>query len=347
MHRISYHMEVASPLLALGYLTIGFSDFIDIENFVDSAIEHGMPLIDKACADYWPENPRARTRHNLKRFVCEMQKGDWVLVPKWDNFDIYEIIKDKPQSIGELPKEGLVDWDSNPVEVHEDGYLYRENGDLIDLGFLWQVKPVRLKLSRYKFANAALTSRMKHRGTNIWISDLRADVEAAITAFDNNRPADLYNSLADATVKAVLSVLKKELNDTKFELLVKWYLGKVGASVTDIPAKNERNKQGDADVIAAFDLLKTVICVQVKFHDGTTDEWGVKQIANYRDSEPGKSFAIGYSQVCWLVSTADNFSKEAVVLAENERVQLVNGEQFASMLLQVGFTGLDSALDKS
>ena len=340
-------MEVASPLLSAGYLTIGFSDFLDIENFLESAAQQGMKVIDEACSTYWPDNPQARTRYNLKRFACDMKQGDWVIVPKWDNFDIYEIIGEKPQTISELPNKAFSDWHKKTVTLWDDGYLYRENGELIDLGFMWRVKPVRLQLSRYKFANAALTARMKHRGTNIDISDLRSSVETAIAAFDANRPVDLYNSLAEATVQAVLSVIKKELNDAKFERLVKWYLKRVGASSEpEIPAKNERNKEGDADVIAAFDFIRTAVYVQVKFHNGTTDEWSVEQIASYRNSEAAATFADGYSQVCWVISSADKFSDAAVEMAREKEVQLINGEQFANMLLQAGFTGLDTALDK-
>lgn len=346
MHRISYHMEVASPLLSAGYLTIGFSDFLDIEDFINSAIQRGMTMIDEACAAYWPKNPQSRTRHNLRRFVCEMKKGDWVVVPKWDNFDIYEIIGEKPQIISELPADSIHDWHKRPVTLGNDGYLYRDNGELIDLGFMWRVKPVRLLLSRYKFADAALTARMKHRGTNISISDLRQSVETAVSAFDANRPVDLYNSLAEATVRAVLSVIRKELNDAKFERLVKWYLERVGASEAEIPAKNERNKEGDADVVAAFDFIKTAIYVQAKFHSGTTDKWSVEQIVSYRNSEAGTTFADGYSQVCWVITSADKFSDAAVELASINKVQLINGEQFANMLLQAGFTGLDTALDR-
>ncbi len=344
LHRISHHMEIASPLLSAGYLTIGFSDFLDVENFLDSVAQRGMIAIDEACSVYWPKHPQPRIRHNLKRFAYDMKQGDWVIIPKWENFDIYEIIGEKPQTISELPKSPTQDWHKKPVTLGHDGYLYWENGDLVDLGFMWRVKPVKVRLSRYKFADAALTARMKYRGTNIDISDLRSSVETAISGFDANRPVDLYNSLAEATVQAVLSVLRKELNDVKFERLVRWYLERVGGSEAEIPAKNERNKVGDADVVAAFDFIKTAIYVQVKFHQGTTDEWSVEQIASYRNSEAATTFADGYSQVCWVVSSANNFSDAAVELAREKNVQLISGEQFAHMLLQVGFTGLDTAL---
>jgi hypothetical protein len=335
-------MEVSHRLLSHDQLTIGFSDFTD-NDFVDDVLTGGWKTLEKYFQDTW--GGQSRIRHNLWRFVYEMKPGDLVVVPKWEDFSIYEIVGKRPSPISSIKPNSLNDWHNNPLAI-KDGLIHRENGELVDLGFFWDVKPVRTDLSRYKFADAALTSRMKHRGTNIQISDLRHSIEAAISAFDANRPVDLYNSLADATVKAILHVLKRELNDNKFERLVKWYLGRVGASQAEIPAKNERNKEGDADVVATFDSIRTAIYVQVKFHNGTSDAWGVKQVLAYRTSEAATNFAEGYSQICWVISTADNFSEEAIEIAIRENIQLINGEQFAAMLLQAGFTGLDTALEK-
>jgi Holliday junction resolvase-like predicted endonuclease len=59
------------------------------------------------------------------------------------------------------------------------------------------------------------------------------------------------------------SVILDELNDDKFEKLVKWYFDQVGATETIIPSKNYADKVGDVDVIATFENIKTIINVQV------------------------------------------------------------------------------------
>ncbi len=342
LHRISHHMEVSHRLLSNNQLTIGFSDFAS-EEFVNDILMHGWKALEDAFQSEW--GGQSRIRHNLWRFIHEMKKGDWVVVPKWEEFSIFEIVGEKPQPIGALPSQDLTDWHNNPIYLR-DTLLYRENDDLIDLGFFWKVKPVRTGISRYDYADAALTSRMKVRGTNVLISDLREDVQEAITAFDAQRPINLHSKITDATVSNVLSILLKNLNPDKFELLVKWYFERVGATSVDIPSKNKRDKEGDADVIASFEPLKTIIYVQAKFHEGETSSWALEQILAYRDSMAAKDLSDEYSQISWVISTGSSYSKEAINLAKEQRIRLINGEQFATMLLQVGLAGLDAAIDK-
>lgn len=342
LHRISHHMEVSHRLLSNQQLTIGFSDFAS-EEFVSDVITHGWKALEDAFQTEW--GGQSRIRYNLWRFIHEMKTGDWVLIPKWDEFAIYEIVGERPQPIGTLSFQNLTDWHNNPIHLR-DGLLYRENGELIDLGFFWQVKPIRTGISRYDYADAALTSRMKVRGTNVLISDLRENVQESIAAFDAHRPINLHSKITDATVNNVLSLLLKNLNPDKFELLVKWYFGRVGATSVDIPSKNKRDKEGDADVVASFEPIKTIIYVQVKFHEGETSTWALDQILAYRDSMAAKDSSDEYSQLSWVISTGSSYSEEAINLAKEQKIQLINGEQFATMLLQAGLAGLDAAIDK-
>jgi hypothetical protein len=52
----------------------------------------------------------------------------------------------------------------------------------------------------------------------------------------------------------------------------------------------------------------------------------------------------GYSKIYWVISSADNFSKESYDFAKEAKVQLVDGKQFATMLLEAGILNLDKAL---
>jgi hypothetical protein len=45
-----------------------------------------------------------------------------------------------------------------------------------------------------------------------------------------------------------------------------------------------------------------------------------------------------------VISSADNFSKESYDYAKEARVQLVDGKQFTTMLLEAGIVNLDKAL---
>lgn len=342
LHRISHHMEVSHRLLSHNQLTIGFSDFAD-DDFVNDVLIGGWKTLENYFQDTW--GGQSRIRHNLWRFIYEMKPGDLVVVPKWEDFSIYEIIGEKPSAISGVQPNSLRDWHNNPLTI-KDGLIHRENGELVDLGFFWQVKPVRTNISRYDYADAALTARMKSRSTNLNISDLQESIDSAIAAFDAKRPINLHSKITDATVESVLTVLHKNLNPDKFELLIKWYLTRVGASSVTIPSKNKRDKEGDADVVAIFEPIKTVIYVQAKFHAGETAAWALEQILAYRDSMIEKDSTDDYSQLSWVISTADRYSEEAIKLAKEQNVRLINGNQFVTMLLQAGITGLDEALDK-
>ena len=335
-------MEVSHRLLSHNQLTIGFSDFAEAE-FVADVLLGGWRTLENYFQSTW--GGQSRIRHNLWRFIYEMKPGDLVVVPKWEDFSVYEITGEKPTVIGDVQPNSLRDWHNNPLTV-SDGLIHRENGDLIDLGFFWQVKPIRTNISRYDYADAALTARMKSRSTNLNISDLRESVESAIAAFDAQRPINLHSKITDATVASILGILHKNLNPDKFELLIKWHLTRIGASNVTIPSKNTRDKEGDADIVAIFEPIKTVIYVQAKFHIGETPKWALEQILAYRDSMTEKDSTDDYSQLSWVISTADRYSEETVKLAKEQKVRLINGSQFVTMLLQAGITGLDEALDK-
>ncbi len=347
LHRIKHHAEVSHRLLEQGYLTIGFSDFAT-PDFVVEVKEGGWDGMEDAIASEWGEDHRhTRVRYNLWRFTQEMKAGDWVVVPIWEYFSIYEIVGTEPQLIGELDASNVSDWHNNPVAMY-DGLLYREDGELIDLGFFWRVKPVRTGLSRYDYADAALTSRMKFQGTNVAIpEEMRSSIQKAITAFDNERPINLRSEIADAMTANVLTLLNNNLNPDKFERLVKWYFERVGATSAFIPAKNESGKEGDADVIATFEPVKTIFYAQVKFHTGETSDWAVQQINAYQKSKAEKDLTDEYTQVAWVVSLGFTYSEEAINLAKEQKIQLINGEQFTTMLLEAGLAGIDEAIAKS
>jgi restriction endonuclease Mrr len=191
------------------------------------------------------------------------------------------------------------------------------------------------------FADAALTSRMKIRMTTSDISDLQASVDQAIAAFRSNHPIKLYTTLLDQHTQATLDAICRVLNPDKFEQLIAWYFRKVGATQVEIPAKNESGKEGDADIVATFEPLKTIIYVQAKKHSGETDDWAVQQIKDYRDMKD--SMDDGYARVAWVVSTADKFSEKCSSLAKQNKVLLLNGKDFVRLLLNAGIEGLDTA----
>jgi predicted Mrr-cat superfamily restriction endonuclease len=341
LHRISHHAEVAYPLLDNGFLSIGYSDFSEPDFIKDSCGENGWQSFEKYFDDNWWERPK-KTRYNLWRFVAEMSEGDLIVVPSWGTFSVYELAEDMAKPISEIELSEMNDWHGNKIEKKEDGLLYRTTGELIDLGFVRKVKLIKKDIPRYEYADSALTSRMKIRSTNADITDLKVSIEKALEGFTKGQPLNIYSQIISKTRQNILDTIREELTPDKFEILVKWYFQRIGASDVYIPSKNESGKEGDADVIAVFEPLKTIIYSQVKFHTGETSSWAIEQIKNYKDQKD--TMDDGYSKISWVISSADNFSKESYDFAKEAKVQLVDGKQFTTMLLEAGIVNLDKAL---
>ncbi|NJL14447.1 MAG: restriction endonuclease [Microscillaceae bacterium] len=132
----------------------------------------------------------------------------------------------------------------------------------------------------------------------------------------------------------VLESIKKELNPNKFEELIRTYFKTVGANEVTTPAKNESNKDGDADIVAVFENLKLIMYIQAKFQTGQISEWGTNQILDYKTNK--ESLDDGYNKIAWVITTADTFNKDAENIAKDNEIQLINGLEFAKMLLNAG-----------
>ena len=76
--------------------------------------------------------------------------------------------------------------------------------------------------------------------------------------------------------------------------------------------------------------------VQAKKHTAETNDWAVTQIKSFKKNH----LFDRYKTILWVISTCDTFSEEAVRLAAEEEVRLINGEEFAKMIIDVGLDGL-------
>jgi len=343
LHRISHHAETAYPLLKKGYLSIGFVDFTSSEFIKETEKEKGSwTYFDKKIKEKWNSTPR--TRYNLWRFIHDMKKGDWVVVPSSGKFSIYELNENSAKPINDVDVKNIKTWSKDDVFLKNER-LYKgsnENCSLIDLGFFRDVTLIERDIPRNKYADSLLTSRMKFRATNNDMSDLKDSVEKALSAYRENRPINLYSTIMDSYKEQTLSLIHAELNPDKFEFLLKWYFERIGASSVHIPPKNERDKKGDSDIVAVFESIKTIIYVQAKFHRLETSDWAAKQILEYKNNKD--SMDDGYSKIGWVVSTSDRFSQKCIDLAKENKIALFNGLEIVEMFISAGFEGLDKAL---
>lgn len=347
LHRISHHAHIAHPLLfEHNKLTIGFSDFA-FQTFIDDVLNPDdhikrLHVVNDYIREYWGGlETEHRTRYNIWRFIEGFKEGDYVVVPTSRSFSIFQLIG-KPLPIGNLDISPLKDWNDKTVKIDK---LLSIEGVELDLGFYWNVKPIELFIERYEYADAALTARMKIRTTNTLISDLKESIEKSIISKRQSKPINLYANIIEDASPVVLKNILNELDDSKLEKLIKWYFDRIGATNTIIPSKNESGKEGDADIIAVFEPIKTIFYVQAKFHRGTTGNWATHQIIDYRNKKieqrANDTMDDGYNKISWVISTGENFDEESIKLAQENRVQLINGKELSQLILQAGISDLN------
>ena len=345
LHRISHEGNVSYSLMDEGIITLGWSKFSDTE-IMRAAREEGYP-------DFNPITEKLGEGSNRSRwcmwYFAQMKVGDYVLVPLYEGkFSVFEVI-DQAKPIMELEKDipsFYGKWDGHNI-TWNDGLLFDEAENRgIDLGFFIRVKPVVRDIPR-SYAVGKLISRMKIRSTSADITDLADLVETSVKAGKENKPITLYGSVIDSLVKDMRNAINVTLSPDEFEHLIKWYLKRCGATSVWIPAKNQSGKKdgADADVIAEFDNLKYIVYVQAKLHEGETSDWAVYQINSYKEqmSEGDSDF----TYATWVISAADEFSQAAVAEAEEKGVRLINGNEFARMLLDIGLLDINDAFEKN
>jgi len=338
-HRISHEAEISYPLLEQGYLSIGFSDLV-IPGFVKKlkTEENAWRYFEDQIKEAWGHRPR--TRHNLWRFLVDMEPGDWVIVPMRGTFSVYRI-ESEAIPVDHLDLPNLENWHHEPVKCGGFLNVDKEKGRAYDIGFLHRVSIVEEGISRRDYADAALTSRMKYRATNINCTSLRDSLDHALKAFRTGKPINLHSMILDASLDETRKLIQEQLNPDKFEELIQWYFQSLGASDVYIPAKNERDKEGDGDIIATFESLRTIYYIQAKHHTRVTGDWATQQISAYTDKKKKDAGDDGYNRISWVISTADSFSDSAVKLAQEESILLINGSELATLLLEAGISGLD------
>ena len=226
------------------------------------------------------------------------------------------------------------------------------------MGFFVKVKPVTDYIDeennstvfapRSMFLKDPMMRRLKSRSTNGQMNDLQELVKDAVDRVKRNEPLNFRKTIYNQFGNPLKKLLQIELTDKKFESLVQWYMYKLGADDVEIPSKNSSKKpaNGDADIIAFFEKLKLIIYVQVKHYSGTqANTWAITQIQNYIDFAASNNN--DYTCAAWVISSCDRYSdnvKNAAIqqnaINRMSPIRLIDGNEFAEMMLDVGFGGL-------
>lgn len=276
-------MMVRSPKLIknnqIGY-GWGNVDFSKFDNSTD-LMKQGFKDVDVG-----------RQTNQIKRYF-NLKEGDYVIVPFSGTIAIAEVIGERSH----YPITEGIQYGENRISVR---YLKHNDGYFIP----------RINLS------TALQSRLKIRMTVCDLSEFSDELYKHIESIKNDK---LYTWNTEQELKLqqntekfkadLLSRLRsnKDINlrsgGIGLEHLIKEVLEAKGYKA-HIPAKNEKSGIQDVDIIASrlseFSEKKEGIFIQVKHHAGTTDNHGIRQVAEYEVNEDD------YSQIDKvLITTAD------------------------------------------
>ena len=180
------------------------------------------------------------------------------------------------------------------------------------------------------------------RQTNVFLNDLKDSVNSAVEAHTKNQPIDMHTLIMDKCTESVLETIVTKSNPDQLEELIRSWFVHQGATAR-IPSKNEGDKEGDADIVAAFESLGLMVYVQAKHHTGETDEWAITQIDDYvKNKEKGVGYEADQQivRLAWVISTGE-FSEDCRKRANEHHVRLIDGKEFAGMLLDAGIGHLE------
>lgn len=332
LHRISYYKSISSPLLEKeNYLSIGGFANLYGDKLYDIVAKKDKNAFNKYLKE---KKSKFKSAPKLWRFL-NFKKDDLIIVPNpyGKKFSIYKIIGDK--FLGNEDKElseALTKLGLNNLK--DEKYI---------LGYFWKVEPVAVNIITEDYADASLTSRIRYRGTNISCNDIKKSIDNAINGVREEKPINLYSDIIDNCLPLFLKLIKEKLNPDNFEELIGLYFKQCGANKVKILPKNAK-KNGDCDVEAVFESIKTIILVQAKKYDGIAGKGAVEQISDFIKFIEDKSEYYGYTHTGWVVSTSDDFSDEAKELATQNNILLIDGETFAEMLIRSGIHTIDKNL---
>ena len=265
---------------------------------------------------YYPDEETLRkagaASGHLWRFIREMNVGDLVVVPYGSEFFVAEI-------------KGPATY--NPAKVTDDT-AYRR-----DVQWLNDKKPIRRDV-----AKSALISRMKIQGTCAYATDLIDQIKECLLIVSKGQAPTFQTDLQSRLIRETLEELRKgRLDSYGFERLVKTVLTGLGAKDARIVPRSEDK---GADVLATFRIagaFRQIVAVQAK-HWQPDPPIGKEVVDQLIKGIEAESADLG------MVITSGSISAEAVQAAESYfeekgiKIELVDGEQFAKLIVEHGIS---------
>ncbi len=133
-------------------------------------------------------------------------------------------------------------------------------------------------------------------------------------------------------LKGRLSSVSASISEISFEAICEYLLSSYGYRIENRHLFDGAG--GDVDFrcvrersdVSPFETGQTILFTQVKKHEGTTDDWAVRQLLSMLEKEPAADGCV--------MSLADDFTDEAQLLAKQNGILLMNGRAICDLLLQ-------------
>lgn len=249
---------------------------------------------------------------NMWRFVREMAEGDFIVVPHGKHFYVGSV-------------RGPATYDAMHV-VSDTAYRR---------AVLWTnaTTPFARRTAR-----AALQSRMKTQGTCVEATDLLDEIEefaqnqgAAIPRFET----DVRRKLASQLLSEIRS---GRIENFGFEKLLRSILRGLGASaVKIIPRQNDKG----ADLIASFRVAGAFdvrVAIQAK-HFQAKPPAGADVIEQLARGMLAEEADLGIAITSGTFSAAATTRASAMKSEQGLRIELLDGEQLAALVIEYGLVG--------
>lgn len=248
------------------------------------------------------------------RFLKEMEPGAWVVVPWGNAFLIAEVMADATY---------------DRTRVGDDSAYTRRVRWLNDGRAIPRAT-----------AHAPLQSRMKVQGTTANASDLIQQIGASLTAAAEGRKPSFATDLRERLVREALSEIRSgRIDSFGFERLVGAVLrASGGTSVRVVPHQHDKG----ADVTAEFRIagaLTLRVAVQAKHYQPhpPVPASVVDDLVAGMDAENAH---YGIVATSGTISAEAQRRMEHLAKSDGRRIELVDGEQFAALIVDLGLSSL-------
>lgn len=210
LHRIKYMPDIALPLLKAGYLSIGYSHFIevavnkhiDLVALIQNIYNHGSynwsnPDYRTFCEIYdeavtWDDPYKAHFNNVLNFF--SFQPKDIILVPLDGGiFGIYQVDA-LPITNHTIDQKLAAAGNALDLTIKEDGFWAKQHDGteyLVDLGGFVRAHPISKLAARISRSTVSpdLRTRLAYRRTNISCNDFANEIASLVKKYTSAKSA--------------------------------------------------------------------------------------------------------------------------------------------------------------